>query len=920
MARGCAALLAALAGPLGAAFPAAPAAAQDATGALAGLVADADGGAVAGAAVTASADALPRPRTALTDRRGAFRIADLPVGVYRVEVRAPGYRGLVWVGVRVRLGSTAGLPPSALEPAAVPLAPLVVEASRASIDPASTAIAEELSAEELERLPAGRDVASFLTLLPHANESFHGDPVNVAGATGLENAYYVDGVNVTDLYRARTFTSLPFDVVEAVQVVQGGYAAEYGQALGGIVNVVTRRASAEPRLRAFAYWSGDAVGASARPEPGVSARDGAARYDVGIAASGPLADGRLSASLAYDPTFARADVGLADLGVEEESTTRHVFATRLDWRPTEAWDVALSAFGDPSTSRVVSPPSGTVRLLDADPILSRHRDGGVNASLHATRRLAGGVVLRASLARHSGREDIEGATALGRSEPALIDRTGAPQIVLSGGNATDQRVRSARAGARVSAETPFGAHRLKAGLEYQDNRLDVRIEENPGQVIRTAADRWEVTYFRQDITVRNRVLSAYAQDSWTPVPALTVNAGLRWDGQYLIDQAGSVGQRLTDQLQPRLGIVYRPGAEGRHKVFAHAGRFHQQLPLYWSTLALAGFDQRVEVYSTDPLAGAAPGELAGEPDSVAVFARPDDIRGGVEGLEGEHHDELVAGYEAAVGGAITLALRGVHRELRRSVTSAFRPDGTFTGGNPGFGPLAHMPPSRRDYDALELSVRHRADGRMLLASYVLSRNEGNYPGLLAADAGGLRGGSFGPNNDMGSYFPVQSENASGLLPNDRTHVLKLLGGVDAWAGLGVGASLIVASGTPVSEFGRVPGGFNTPLFLAPRGSEGRTPATWDLSFRLRYDWAAARAPGGRVILDLLHVGNPQRAVRVDQRRYNAARGSPFASYEQILANQIGEREAFGSEIGFQPPFAVRIGVEVGVGRVPARNH
>ncbi|MEN8376302.1 MAG: TonB-dependent receptor [Gemmatimonadota bacterium] len=892
---------------LAAAVGSTPVAAQVASGAVSGRVVDADGRGVAGASVLVASDALLGTREAHTDALGAFRLADLPVGTYRVEIRALGRRGVVYEGVPVELGATAALPVARLEVAAVPLAPLEVSVDATGIDPYSTATSTTLAARDLERLPAGRDYASLVALLPHANQSFYGDPVNVAGATGLENAYYIDGVNVTDLYRGRTFTALPFDVVEAVQVVEGGYSAKYGQALGGIVNVVTRSGLAEPGLSGFAYWSGDDVSATPRPEPGVAARTDRVDYDLALSLGAALLPGRLAGFAAYNPTFRRADVGLTGLGMEEEEETRHVFATRLDWRPAEAWDVALSVFGDPSSRRVVSPPSGTVRLVNPDPILSDHRDGGVNASLHATWRARPGLSLRGSLSRHGGREDIEGATELGRTEPAFIDRTGAPQIVLSGGNATDQRIRSARTGARVSAELALGRHSLEAGAEFQDNRLEVRIEENPGQIIRVADARYEVTFFRQDVTVRNRVATLYLQDSWSPLDALTVNAGLRWDGQYLIDQEGDVGQRLTDQLQPRLGVIYRPGSGERHKLFAHAGRFYQQLPLYWSTLALAGFDQRQEFHSVDPRDG-------GAPDSVTVFAEPDEIRGGVDGLEGEHHDEYVAGYEAVVARGTSLTLRGVHRRLRRSITAAFRPDGTFAGGNPGFGPLDHLPRSTREYDALELTLRRRGARHSLLASYVLSRNRGNYPGLLAADAGGLRGGSFGPNNNMATYFPVQQENADGPLPNHRPHVLKLLGSVDVGAGFGVGTTLAVTSGTPVSEFGRVPGGFNTPLFLAPRGSEGRTPTTWDLGLRLRYAWAARRGGAGRVILDLLHLGNPQDAVRIDQRRFNASRGSPFGTFDQIVANQVGERSAFGSEIGFQPPFTVRLGLEVGVGR------
>ena len=889
---------------------------QDVTGGIAGSVVDPAGNALGFATIGVSSLVLPGGRTVATDARGGFRIAALPAGAYRLEIRALGYRGLVYEDLRVHPGETATLPDAVLEVAAVPIEPLVVEARRALLDLTRTAISSTLSAAELERLPSGRDYASFLALLPHANESPHGDPINIAGATGLENAVFVDGVQVTDLYRGRTSTSLPFDMVEAVQVVQGGYAAEYGQALGGIVNVVTRRGSARPSAAAFGAWTGDALAADARPVPGVTGRDAASAYDAGLRLAGPLFSGVLRASLAYDVAVARADIALSGLGPEEERSTSHRFSTRLDWRPAPEWDLAVSVFGDPSDKRVVSPPSGTVRLVNPDPILSRHREGGTNASVHATRTSPSGLLLEASVARHGGREDIEPATALGRAEPARIDRTDAPRIVLSGGNAADQRIRSARTSARLSVERPVGTHRLKSGLEFQDNRLDVRHAEDPGQIIRTAADRWEAVTFLQDVTVRNRVLSAYVQDSWDATRSLTVNAGLRWDGQFLIDQTGAVGQRLIDQVQPRFGLVYRPGGSGRDKVFAHAGRFYQQLPLYWSTLALAGFDQRIEFFSMDPVDG-------GAPDSATVFARAGEIRGGVDGLDGEYHDEFVVGYERAVGEATSVSVRGIRRDLGRSVTSAFRPDRTFSGGNPGYGPLDHLPPSRREYTAFEATARHRGQRVSGLASYVWSRNEGNYPGLLAADAGGLRGGSFGPNNDMGSYFPVQAANAAGPLPNDRPHVFKAFASADAWSGLGIGASLVVSSGTPVSEFGRVPGGFNTPLFLAPRGSEGRTPTVWDLGVRVRYGFGGAgatrpfgsstpRAPRAILVVDFLHIGNPQAAVRIDQRRYNAARGSAFASYEDVVANQVGERDAFGSEIGFQEPFQVRVAVEVGI--------
>jgi hypothetical protein len=474
-------------------------------------------------------------------------------------------------------------------------------------------------------------------------------------------------------------------------------------------------------------------------------------------------------------------------------------------------------------------------------------------------------------------------------------------VLLSGGHRADRELSSARTSAKAKIGLTAERHTIEAGLQYQSTRLDAARVEDPGQIVRTGDALYEASFFNQDFTIRSRVVSLFVQDVWTVTDRLRLLPGIRWDGQYLTEQNGSLGQSIGDQFQPRFGFTYVVGGEGRGKVFGHLGRFYQQLNLFWSALGLTGSDQRQAFFGEDPRA------FPVDPDSVRVFADPSQIRGGVEDLEGEHHDEIVLGYEQAIGRAFTLGVRGIHRRLRASVTTAFTPEGELTGGNPGRGALSHLPDSKRTYMALELSLSHRGPRLSGQASYVLSRNYGNYPGLFAADAGGLRGGSLGPNNNQLTYFPVQQVNSEGLLHNDRTHVFKLFGAYRLPFGLTTGTSFTAHSGVPLSEFGRVPSGFNTPLFLEPRGSEGRSPAVWNLDIRLSYE-LPSRLPG-RIVLDMLHLGNPREAVRFDQRRFNNARGSPFDSFEQLAANQVGERPSFGTPVAFQPPFTLRLGLE-----------
>ncbi|MFV2007980.1 MAG: TonB-dependent receptor domain-containing protein [Longimicrobiales bacterium] len=873
---------------------------QQVSGHLFGRVTDARSLPVTDVRVSVDGPDLPGVRSARTDSRGAFRISGLPVGTYRVHFQRLGYRALILTDVTVRLGKTTSLNPIHMDVEAVELAPLVVRGRASLIDPTSTAISTDLLASAFEHLPTERDYKSIIQLLPQANESFLGDPVNVAGSTGLENMYYIEGVNVTDVYRGRTGTDLPYNFVKAIEVKQAGYQAEYGQALGGLVNVVTRSGTPEFQWSTVGFFSGSGISRDAKPIPNVLSRSSFTDFDLGLSASGPLIDSALTFFAAYNPRFVTEDVALQGLGLETATITKHMFAGKLDWRPSDRTDLALSIFGDPTTERRVSPAPG-VRLTNPDPILSSRREGGTNLALRWTTRLSDRLHLEGSLGRHSRSEDAEGATELGRAQPSFIDRTNLPAIILSGGNGTDQRISSARTSAKASASLWAGDHALKAGFEFQRNSLDVRNDENPGQIARLSESVYRSSIFIQDFTTRNRVLSLFIQDGWSVTDRLRLNLGVRWDGQYLIDQNGDVGQSITDQFQPRVGFAFLPDGEGRSKVFGHVGRFYQQLALFWSTIGLAGFDQRQEFSSVDPR------QFPGRVDSTLVISDPDVIRGGTDNLRGEYQDELVLGYERQFGDQVVIGVRGIRRDLKESITAAFRPDRVFAGGNPGRGDLSHLPASERKYWALDLTLRVAGSRLKGSASYVLSRNRGNYPGLFVAEAGGLRGGSMGPNNSQLTYFPAQPVNGDGPLPNDRPHVFKLSSSFAATGDLNVGVFFVARSGTPLSELGRVTGGFNAPLFLSQRGSEGRTPATWDLNFRIGY---AVPAVGGRLVVDLLHIGNTQSVVNVDQRRFNGARGSPFASYDVLVANQVGERAGFGTPIRFQPPFQLRLGFEV----------
>ena len=835
------------------------------------------------------------------------------MGSYTVRLTLIGYRAVVYENVRVQLGETTTLGEIRLEATAVQLPGIVVEARSVVIDPTTAAIATNLSAGAIDDLPTDRDYLEIVELLPHANTSYYGDAANIGGATGLENIYYIDGVNVTDPYRGVTGTNLPYNFVQEIQVKQGGYEAEYGKALGGIVNVITHSGGNDFQGSAFGFFTSSALAADARPALLDADVQQFSSWDVGFTLGGPVLRDKLWFFAAYNPSFVNQDIALEGHGVFQDRLTSHRFAGKLTWRATRNTDVLLSVFGDPTTRDLVgvnefaSLFAAPVGLANPDPFLGYRKSGGVNFTLKGQTVLGRRGLLQASLARYQRDEVDRGATEIGLSEPLFQDlETG----IWSGGTGSAKDARTLRWTARLLGTVMLGAHTVKAGVEYEDNFLDLSwLSTEPGVIFAVPSlGLYQTLIFDPVYEARNRVPTVYAQDSWRITDRLLVNLGVRWDGQYLIAAGDTVAQPISDQWQPRLGFTYQPGELGTQKIFGSYGRFYLQVPLNMPGDAFSVWRNAECVYSADPR------DPTVEPDAC-LEVRPTDRPAAttVPGLEGEHLDEVTLGYERALGSHFKLGVRGIYRTLRAAFAGAFEPAALQDVlGNIGEGDLSFLPDPERDYTALELTFE-RVGARDLnfQLSYVLSRAHGNYVGQFDQ-------GFAWPGFPFGLGVVEQGVNSRGLLPNDRTHVLKLFGSYRFDFGFTMGTFFSLQSGTPLNEFGASTIVFR-PLYLVPRSSVQRTPTVWDLNLRLAYDLTRVPPLRGRIILDLLHIGNPRTTVYKDQTRFSATLPFDLAGLPQDAQGRWQELEAiqtapnpnFGGALVNQAPMTVRLGLEVG---------
>ena len=864
--------------------------AQDTRGGLTGRVVDTKGAPVAAALVTVRGPALQGTRSAATGEQGSFLLAALPLGSYVVEISRLGYRGVELSDVIVRLGRTTTVGAITLSESPVELAPIEARAERTLIDPVSTAGGVNLSPELIDGLPLSRDYLGMLDLLPQANTSYLGDERSIGGATGMENRYFVEGADVTDPMRGFYTIELPYNFIREVEVKTGGYEAEYKSSLGGVLNVVTSSGGNDFRASVFGFYASDQFAGSPRTAGLNLNRTDVRRWDVGATLEGPVLRDRLWYFLAWNPLVSSENAEVPGHDWYPDSEVRHRFAGKLTWRAGPGTNLQATVFGDPANIESVAAPGAFNSGLDpltADSWLADRRNGSVTALADLTQTLGSGGLLEATVYRTWREVSVQPRTP-GGGELQFRDFTTA---TMSGGLYATYVDRMYRTAVRLGTAWELGAHTLKAGGEYTLNELDTDWElENVERYADDAWTYWELAGSGTAI-LKSRVPALYAQDSWLISPRLRLNAGLRWESQYLVGSDGEVAQAIPGEWQPRLGFVFQPGELGSQRLFGSFGRFYQDLPLMVAGLTYNDrLGWRISAFDHDPRQ---------DPSGGTVIFDTGGIADETEGLVGQHYDEFTLGYERQLTGSLKLGLRGVHRSLRRAVEDGWvESEGSQVLGNPGYGPLDEYPPAKREYAALELTAEKSFEGRLrLLGSYVLSRAYGNHGGVynLDADQLGQPNGSWG--------YPEMLVDAEGLLPQDRTHQLKLAASYRTGFGLTLGGRFLWLTGTPLSELGAGTRS-NSRVFLSQRGTSGRMPSIWELDLRFSYDFGSLvrrRAPA-RLILDVFNLGNPRTAVAFDQMRFYSRDGD---------GNPTNFNPDYGEPTAFQLPASVRLGVEVG---------
>jgi hypothetical protein len=253
--------------------------AQETTGGLQGTVKDPSGAVVSHAHVVVRGTALAGDKSVDTESTGYYRFANLPPGVYSVQVSAKGFKITRREGLTIEVGHL----PTVDLTLEVGAAAEVVEVSGAApvIDVTTNTNQTNLTSDTLLDTPHGYSFQSVIQFAPMARAeplsgamggnggALPGSAGNgysagfmIGGAADSESSYLVEGQDTEDISGGASRAQVPFDFIQEVQVKTSGIEAAYGGALGGVINVVMKKGSNAYHGSFFGSYEADSLDGS----------------------------------------------------------------------------------------------------------------------------------------------------------------------------------------------------------------------------------------------------------------------------------------------------------------------------------------------------------------------------------------------------------------------------------------------------------------------------------------------------------------------------------------------------------------------------------------------------------------------------------------------------------------------------------
>jgi hypothetical protein len=662
---------------------------------LSGRVEDANGSAINGATITATNLETNRQQTATSDAEGRYRFAYLSVGTYKLSASAQGFATLNRQ-LTLTVGQALDVP---LRLAIASLSVNVMVEDIPVIETIRTQVAETIRPREIDELPLnGRNYLDLALLVPGvsrtntgSNQRFAetsavpGQGLSIAGQRNLNNSYVVDGLSANDDAADLTGAYYSQDVIREFQVVTSGGIAEFGRASSGVINIITQSGTNDWRARLYGFFRNQRFDARNLLAP---RKDLLTQAQYGASIGGPLR---------RDRTFLFANF---------EQTRRNDSAV-ITISPANVLAInnRLNLVNYPGSRLETGVVPGG---FDATNFFAR-LDHKLNESNQLTARYSLYDIASTNSRNVGGLNSVSRGTALGDRDQTIainnittisrrtlnearfqfthsrlvapVNDAMGPAVNIAGvanfGTATFSPLARAIDLYELvdSISTERGAHSVKGGADFLYNRVNINFPgafqgvytfTNLNNFLTGNYSNFQQAFGAPAQFQTNPNIGFFVQDEWRSRSDLTINAGLRYDAQFLPEPV----RTDTNNLAPRLGIAYAPGNR-KTVIRAGFGIYFDRIPLRATSNALQRDGSKYIVVQLSPTQTGAPvfpNVLNAQPATLATKPNITRIDPNIESSYSEQANfqierELAGNASISIG---YLHLRGLHLIVSRN--------------------------------------------------------------------------------------------------------------------------------------------------------------------------------------------------------------------------------------------------------------
>jgi len=679
------------------------------TGLVKGHIINAHGTALANATITLKHKKKGLTFTVQTNDKGNYSLRNVPVGEYNITIVKDGFNGSEEPNIRVSIGQSLILDGQLISDNASSedIERIAITGSSIRrVDLASSTGGVTFDQEDLDRMPVDNGFENIALLAPGTGaaggDNFEGAS-SFGGSSSAENAYYLNGLNITGIQTGLGSLSIPWEALAQTEVKTGGVSPEFGGALGGIVNAVSKSGDNEFKF-----------GAQVRIDPSslrdnhdtvylangkgstfqTTSSDSDQYTEARLWASGALIEDELFVYGLFEPTKEDQDYSWRSNSTKTNRVRESDrWFVKADWFATENHSFGFMAMNNKRTwvSKTYAYDSVTDVVGERQGVDSPGEDGGQLYSFNYN----GYITDNLSVSAVVGRVIEEENTTPGSLNPRVVDDTDGEVTLSQHTNSTVNQAKFTRNQARMDFSLDLEEHAVTFGVDYTNVEVEYLSTQNG---VGEALGWWKVaiagvddrshapegeTYIER--RVRNRFtdsdvtsLAFYVNDSWQATDDLVLNMGVRVTQSNNTMTSGEKYVDFSNQIAPRLQAIYDLSGDGSSKVYATYGRYFQPVSANMNITQGSSATNVYDYYATDQLDANGYVKLLddGSPSRGATYRDTyinQDTTGDSAGaiastsLDPMYSDEFTIGYQQEIFDTMTFGTRLIWRDLGQGI-------------------------------------------------------------------------------------------------------------------------------------------------------------------------------------------------------------------------------------------------------------